>query len=47
MSDKKFKSVVNTIMNLIYNIQHVFNKKKITLYLLLNVKGAFNHILKN
>ena len=34
-------------MNLIYNIQYAFNKKKVILCLLLNVKGTFNHVLKN
>ena len=34
-------------MNLTYDIQHAFNKKTVTSYLLLNVKGTFNHVLKN
>ena len=47
MSGKKFRSAVDAVMNLTYNIQHAFNKKKVTSYLLLNVKEAFNYILKN
>ena len=45
--DRKFKSAVNVVMNLIHDVQYVFNQKKITLCLLLNVKKAFNHIFKD
>ena len=47
MGGRKFRSAVNAVMNLTHNIQYTFNKKKVTLCLLLNVKGAFNHVSKN
>ena len=47
MSDRKFKTAVNAVLNLIYNIQYAFNIKQVILYLFLNVKKAFNYVLKN
>ena len=47
MSGRKFKSAVDAVMNLTHDIQHAFNKKKVTLCLLLDIKGAFDHVSKN
>ena len=47
MGGRKFRSAVDAVMNLTHDIQHAFNKKKVTSCLLLNVKGAFNYVLKN
>ena len=47
MSGRKFRSAVDAVMNLIHDIQYAFNKKKVTLCLLLDVKGVFDHVLKN
>ena len=47
MNNRKFKTAVDAILNLTHNVQHVFNTKQVTSYLFLNVKGAFDHVLKN
>ena len=47
MSDRKFKTAVNAVLNLIHDVQHAFNTKQVTLCLFLNVKGAFDHVSKN
>ena len=47
MGGRKFRSAVNAVINLTHDIQHAFNKKKVTSCLLLDVKGAFNYVSKN
>ena len=47
ISGRKFKAVVDAVLNLTHDVQHAFNTKQVTLYLFLDVKGAFNHVLKN
>lgn len=47
MGGRKFRSAVDAVMNLTHDIQHAFNEKKVTSCLLLDVKGAFDHVSKD
>ena len=47
MRGRKFRSAVDAVMNLTHDVQHAFNQKKITSCLLLDVKGAFDHVSKD
>ena len=46
MNDRKNRSIINTVMNLIYDIQHVFHKNHVLIVVLLNIEKVFDHVLK-
>ena len=46
MNDRKNRSAIDTIMNLTHDIQHAFHKNHVLTAVLLNVKGAFDHVSK-
>jgi len=43
MKDRKQRSVINTVLNLIHDVQIMKNHENTLIYLLLNVKEAFDH----
>ena len=47
MGGRKFKAAVDAVLNLTHDVQHAFNIKQVTLCLFLNVKEAFDYVLKN
>ena len=47
MRGRKFRSAVDAVMNLTHDVQQAFNEKKVVSCLMLDVKGAFDHVSKN
>ena len=46
MNDRKNRSAIDIVMLLTHDIQKVFEKKEILSWVLLDVKEAFDHVLK-
>ena len=46
MGGRKNRSAVDTVMNLIHDIQHAFHKNHVSTAVLLDVKEAFDHVSK-
>jgi len=44
MKDRKQRSAINVVLNLIHDVQMIKNYENTLIYLLLNVKEAFDHV---
>ena len=47
IEDRRQKSAINVILNLVYNIQLVKHEKRVTSIFFINIKEAFDHVLAN
>ena len=47
IGDRRQKSVINTVLSLVHDIQLAKHKKRVTSVLFINIKRAFNHISAN